>query len=548
MKTFLLLTTLILSGSIGEVLSARGMKEIGDVSFRVGALLKAVARAVRNRWLIGGVFFMAVSFFSFLSLLSYADLSYVLPMTAVSYVISTIGARFFLKERITGARWLGTMLVTVGVALVSLPPKLEEIVLTGASSAGHNLVSLLNSTETALAANSPTLFWLLFAARFALLGCVIASIVYYGIALCAGALWLLDRRRQRALGVRFTPPVTILIPVRGADSGAYENFASFCRQDYPDYQIVFGARDEHDPAVAVIKRVMENFPARRIELVISPAEIGHNAKVSNLQNMYARAAHDLLLIVDSDIRVGPDYLRRVAAPMQDTAVGMVTCLYRGVGTQTFGALLENIGISSTFAPEVVTARALEGIKFALGSTILMRRALLERIGGFHAVADYLADDFLLGNYVAAEGFEVVLSDYIVEHVSGPETFTGMLRHQLRWGRSTRISRPKGYAGLILTYGTATSLLLLAALKFSSFGWVMLGVALAVRLLVAFSFGVIGLKDRTLAKYFWLVPLRDLLGFGIWAASFVGDEIQWRGMTFQVLPDGKIKPVGESGNA
>lgn len=541
MKTLLLLTTLILSGSMGEVLSAKGMKEIGEVSFRVGELLRAVARAARNRWLIGGVFFMAVSFFSFLSLLSYADLSYVLPMTAMSYIISTVGARFFLAEQITGARWLGTILVAAGVALVSLPSHLEASLIVYGSSGLRAIITLLNSTDSELASNASA--WLIFTLRLALLLCVVASILYYSIALGAGWLWFRDRRRQRALGLSYTPPVTILIPVRGADSGAYENFASFCRQDYPDYQIVFGARDEHDPAVSIIREIMADFPARRIELVISPAEIGHNAKVSNLQNMHARAAHDLLLIVDSDIRVGPDYLRRVVAPMQDKGVGMVTCLYRGVGTHTFGALLENIGISSSFAPEVVTARALEGIKFALGSTILTQRELLARIGGFHAVADYLADDFLLGNYVAAEGFEVVLSDYIVEHVSGPDTFIGMLRHQLRWGRSTRISRPKGYAGLILTYGTATSLLLLLALKFSSFGWIMLSATLAVRLLVAWSFGVAGLKDRTLAKYFWLVPLRDLIGFGIWAASFVGDEIQWRGTTFQVLPGGKIKPVG-----
>lgn len=543
MKTFLLLSTLTVAASIGEVLSAKGMKEIGDVSLRPRELIRAIARAVRNRWLIGGVFFMAISFFAFLSLLNYKDLSYVQPLTAAGYVISTIGARFFLKERITGARWFGTVLVALGVALVSFPLALEEAIIGQAGRAVRGLIASLNPADTALTTNSPALFWLFFALRLALLVCVIASIGYYCVALGAGWLWFRDRRRQRALDASFTPPVTILIPVRGTDSEAYENFASFCRQDYPAYQIVFGARDERDPAVAVIQRVIADFPACRIELVISPAEIGHNAKVSNLQNMHARAAHDLLLIVDSDIRVGPDYLRRVVAPMQDQRVGMVTCLYRGVGPQTFGALMENIGISSTFAPEVVTARAIEGIKFALGSTILTRRELLERIGGFHAVADYLADDFLLGNYIAAEGFEVVLSDYIVEHVSGPETFAEMLRHQLRWGRSTRISRPKGYAGLILTYGTATSLLLLAALKFSSFGWAMLGATLAVRLLVAWSFGVVGLKDRALAKYFWLVPLRDVIGFGIWAASFVGDEIQWRGATFQVLPGGKIKPVG-----
>jgi len=540
MKTFLLLTSLILTSSLGEILSAKGMKEVGHVSFSFRALIGTIGRALRNRYLFAGIGCLAVSFFSFLGLLSYADLSYVVPLTAVSYITNTVGARLLLKEHITAARWIGTLLVAGGVAIISLPQSIVESIISHGSNGLRALITLLNSTDSAL--NAPTVFWLLFALRLALLLCVIASIAYCGIALWAGWLWLRDRRRQRAM-VSDTPPVTILIPVRGADSDAYQNFSSFCRQDYPDYQIVFGARDEGDPAVSVIKRVMADFPTRRIELVISPAEIGHNAKVSNLQNMHARAAHDLLLIVDSDIRVGPDYLRRVVAPMQDERVGMVTCLYRGVGPHTFGALMENIGFSSTFAPEVVTARAIEGIKFALGSTILTRRELLERIGGFHAVADYLADDFLLGNYVAAEGFEVVLSDYIVEHVSGPETFAGMVRHQLRWGRSTRISRPKGYAGLILTYGTATSLLLLATLKFSSFGWLMLGAALAMRLLVVWSFGVLGLKDRTLAKYFWLVPLRDLVGFGIWAASFVGDEIQWRGTTFQVLPGGKIKPLG-----
>jgi len=388
-------------------------------------------------------------------------------------------------------------------------------------------------------------FWLISAIRVALLICAVAAVVYYGIALWAGWLWSRDRRRQRALGLEYTPPVTILIPVRGTDHGAYENFASFCRQDYPDYQLIFGARDEADPAVGVIKRLKADFPSQRIDLVVSPAEIGHNAKVSNLQNMSAQAAYNLLIIVDSDIRVTPDYLRRVMAPMQDASVGMVTCLYRGAQAPTVAALLENIGISSTFGPEVVTARALEGIKFALGSTILTRRELLERIGGFRAVADYLADDFLLGNFVAKAGYQVVLSDYVVEHISGDDTFASMLRHQLRWGRSTRISRPKGYAGLILTYGTATALLALIALKFSAFGWAVLGVTLAVRLLTAWAMGVVGLGDRTLAKYLWLVPLRDLIGFGIWVASFVGDEIQWRGTTFQVLPGGKIRPVGES---
>ncbi|MDX2041464.1 MAG: glycosyltransferase [Acidobacteriota bacterium] len=189
-------------------------------------------------------------------------------------------------------------------------------------------------------------------------------------------------------------------------------------------------------------------------------EIGFNGKVSNLQNCFAKAKHDTLLIVDSDIRVEPDYLRRVVAPMQQEKVGMVTCLYRGANARTFAALLENIGISSTFGPEVCSSRLLEGIAFALGSTIVMRREILERIGGFPAVADYLADDFVLGNSTAKLGYEIVLSDCVVEHISAPDTLATMLKHQLRWGRSTRISRPLGYRGLILTYGTVTALLAL----------------------------------------------------------------------------------------
>jgi ceramide glucosyltransferase len=172
----------------------------------------------------------------------------------------------------------------------------------------------------------------------------------------------------------------------------------------------------------------------------------------------------------------------------------------------------------------------------------MRRDVLERIGGFRAVADYLADDFLLGNLTAKLGYEVVLSDCVVDHISGPDTMGTMLKHQLRWGRSTRISRPWGFRGLILTYGTATSLLALAAWNFSAFAWWLLAATMVVRFLPVFLVGVYGLKDRMLARYFWLVPIRDLVTFGIWVVSFVGDEIEWRGVKFQVLPGGQLAPI------
>ncbi len=540
MKTFLLLCSLIVCGSLGEILSAKGMQQVGAVSFRPRALVGAVWRMVRNPFLFAGVVALAVSFFSFISLLSYADLSFVVPLTAVSYITNTLGGRFFLKEHIARERWLGTLLVAGGVALISLTDTIER----HAPQWWQMLYALFAPEEIINQASRPLAFGLLFAVRAALLACVLAACVYYGIALVAGLLWFADRRRQRALGLQYTPAATIFKPARGTDAQAYDNFASFCRQDYPEFQIIFGVQDANDPVIPVIEKLQGAFPACDIALVVSPNEIGFNRKVSNLQNMLARAKHEVLLIADSDIHVGPDYLRRVVAPLQQAHVGMVTCLYRGTNATTLGGLLENIGITSTFGPEACTARALEGIKFALGSTIVLKRALLEKIGGFPAVADYLADDFLLGNYTAAAGYEVVLSDYVVEHVAGPDSLGAMLRHQLRWGRSTRISRPWGYRGLILTYGTAMALLALLAWQFSAFAWWLLAVTLLMRALPALVIGVLGLCDYTLARWFWLVPLRDLITFGVWLVSFIGDEIHWRGTNFRVLPGGKLAPAGD----
>ncbi len=537
MKTFLLLCSLIACSSFGEVLCARGMQKVGDVSFRPRALLGAFWRMIRSPYLIAGVSSLALSFFSFISLLSYADLSFVVPLTAVGYITNTLGARFFLKEKISRERWLGTLMVASGVSLISLSDRIEAIF----SARAMEFYQLLAPEELLDQIDSPVAYWLLFIVRIALLTCVAAAIFYYLFSVIAGLLWFSDRRKQRALGLNYTPPVTIFKPVRGKDADAYENFAGFCRQEYPDYQIIFGVRDENDLAVAIIRRLIADFPENDIELVISPNEIGYNAKVSNLQNMYAKAKHEMLLIADSDIRVEPDYLRRVIAPMQQERVGMSTCLYRGSNARTFAALLEDIGVSSTFGPEVCSSRSLEGIAFAMGSTIVMRRDLLERIGGFPAVADYLADDFLLGNYTAKAGYEVVLSDCVVEHVSGTETFAAMLKHLMRWNRAIRASRPWGYRGLVVTYGTVTSLLAVFAWNFSSFALQLFAATIFIRFLPAFVIGVHGLRDRMLARYFWLIPLRDLITFGVWVASFWGDEIEWRGESFRVLPGGKLAP-------
>jgi ceramide glucosyltransferase len=549
MKTFLLLCSLVVGSSLGEILSAKGMRKVGDVSFRPKALIRSLGRMIRSPYLFGGLACLAVAFFSFISLLSYADLSFVAPLTAVSYITNTMGAQFFLKERISRSRWMGTTLVALGVAVISLDKHIEVFFKTRAIGLSGLIYSELAPDEMVNQAATPVAFWALFALRAALLAFAAAAIVYYVIAFVAGLLWFADRRRQRALGLDYTPPATIFKPVCGADADAYENFASFLRQDYPEYQIIFGLREESDPATPIIRRLIADFPDRDVELVISSGQFGHNAKVSNLQNMYAKAKHDVLLIADSDIRVSPDYLRRVVAPLRPQAdpqvgpqVGMVTCLYRGANAKTFAGLLENIGVSSTFAPDVCSARALQGVRFAFGSTIAMRRETLERMGGFPALADHLADDFLLGSHAAKEGLEVVLSDCVVEHVSAPDTFAAMLRHQLRWARTVRVSRPWGYRGMILTHGVATALVSTFAWGFSGFALWLLAVTILARFLPLFVVGVYGLKDRALARYFWLAPIRDLIAFGVWGAGLVGDEIEWRGMKFRVTPGGKLAPV------
>ncbi len=535
MKTPLLLFSLIIFSSLGEILSARAMKQIGEISFRPKLLLRTIPKFFTNVNLIVGVAFLAISFFSFLSLLSYADLSFVVPLTAIGYITNTIGAKFLLKETISAARWMGTILVTIGVAIISLSGKLEAPLLGFLFDLHDHIYHFLNPDNAVFT----PVFISLFSLRAFLLLLVIAALAYYLIAFIAGILWTIDRRRQRELGTDFTPPISILIPVRGADEESYETFASFCRQDYPDFQILFGCRDKDDSAVPIIRKLQSEFPDTKIELSISANEIGTNAKVSNLQNIYQHSRHDYIFIVDSDIKVEPDYLRRVVAPLQKSKVGMVTCLYRGTRAKSFASLLENIGLSSTFGPEVMTSRMLEGVNFALGSTIAMKRETLNKIRGFAAIADYLADDFWLGYLTAKEGFEIVISDVVVDHVPKRETMISMLKHQLRWNKAVRLSRPKGYAGLILTYGIATSFLLLLSLNFSFAAWVLFFCTMIVRLLTAVFGGVILMKDTTLLKNLWLLPIRDFIGFGVWLAGLFGNKVEWRGVKYSLTNDGKL---------
>ena len=373
-----------------------------------------------------------------------------------------------------------------------------------------------------------------------LIGCTLAANAYYLLSIVAGFRFF-SRHSVHEDG--HSLPVTIMVPLYGADFDAYENYARFCRQDYPEYQIVFGVRDSRDSSIPIVEKLIADFPDRDISLVISDSTIGQNLKVSNLQNMLARVKHEQIVIVDSDIRVGRDYLRKVLAPLSDTRVGLVTCLYRAAETPDFAAKLEAVGITAEFTAGVLMAWMLEGVKFALGSTMATTRTRLEAIGGFHALADYLADDFMLGNLIERDGYEVRLSHHVVETAMQPSGFAGMMRHQMRWARSTRISRPMGYLGLILTYGTALALLNVAVDRASTFSVALFASTLAVRLTMGWMIGVHWLGDRILKKYFWLVQVRDLLSFLIWCMSWVGKRVEWRGRLFEVARDGKIILVG-----
>ena len=336
--------------------------------------------------------------------------------------------------------------------------------------------------------------------------------------------------------------VTILKPLRGVDPEMYESFRSHCVQDYPEYEIIFGVSEPDDPAVEAVHRLMREFPNCKIRLLVCPEVLGNNRKTSNLVQMLAFAQHDHILINDSDIYVTADYLRRVMAPFARPQVGMVTCPYRGIAADTLGSKLESIGISTDFIAGVLAARQIEGgIHFALGSTLAMSRTALEAIGGLRPLVDYLADDFELGYRIAKAGYEVVLADIVVETHIPAYSFRGFFQHQMRWARSTRDSRRMGYVGLLLTFGLPWSIFAVLLAPLSWWSWATLAAAAALRAAVALKVGIGIVHDRAVSRRLWLVPLRDLVAFGVWFASFADHTVHWRGEVF-ILEKGKIRPA------
>jgi ceramide glucosyltransferase len=377
----------------------------------------------------------------------------------------------------------------------------------------------------------------------------VGSLFFYLLSALGLASFLSDRRKklkQPPLPESQLPPVSILKPLKGVDPEIWESFCSHCEQEYPQFQIqmIFGVSDPGDPAIEVVRKLQAKYPKLAIELIVCDRVLGTNIKVSNLVQMAAAARHELLLVNDSDIRVPPDYLRRVIPPLVDASVGLVTCLYRGVASPsvaspTLGSRLEALGISTDFVPGVLSARFMEkGLHFGLGSTLAFRRSDLEAIGGFEPLLDYLADDYELGRRIASTGKKVELSAATVTTFLPAYTLRQFFRHQLRWSRTIRDARHWGYAGLLFTFGLPWALITLLAAQGAAWAWGLFALTLALRLAVGLVAAEAVLHDRQVLRNIFLLPLRDLIAPLVWAAGFMGNRVHWRGDAFD-LKDGRL---------
>jgi ceramide glucosyltransferase len=372
-----------------------------------------------------------------------------------------------------------------------------------------------------------------------LLGASVVGCLYLGYASLA------VRRFARRLRPRtmLAPPVSVLKPLCGEDPDLYENLRSFCRQEYPTFQIVFGVRDPADPAVPIVRRLIAEFPAADLSLVVDGRQRGGNLKVANLRNMLPAARHPVLVLADSDMRVAPGYLAEVIAPLDDPATGLVTCLYRGISAGGAWSDLACLHVNHGFLPQAVVGETLGGgAGGCFGATLALRRDTLEAAGGFAAIADALADDHALGVAVRRLRQRVVLSPHVVDNVIHEPSLAALFRHELRWARTIRLLAPAGFAGSVITYPVVLAALATALQGLPVMAPAMLGIALVCRWVTAW------LMDRALrlpSPPVWLLPARDLLSFAVFVASFFTRTVAWRDRTFRVGRDGQLTLDGDS---
>jgi ceramide glucosyltransferase len=348
--------------------------------------------------------------------------------------------------------------------------------------------------------------------------------------------------RQRISAEPKFPPVSVLKPVHGLDARLKENLESFFRQDYPSYEILFAADEADDPALEVVREVAARYPHIPQRIIINGRPPWPNPPAWSFHCMTEVATYDILVTSDSDVEVSPNYLREVVAPLLDPKVGMVTCVYRGKNAGGFWSGMDAIGMSVEMTAGVLVANLLEGMKFGLGPTIAVRKDSVARIGGYQALGEYYANDFTIGNFIEKAGYRVVLSNHIIDHVVPPMAFRKMWERQVRWARSTRYSRPKGHFGTGLIFAMPYGILgfvVAAWLGYPLIGGALFGVALSNRILECLAVGWGIVRDPEALRAPWLYPMRDLLGFIVWCASYLSRGSVWRDSTYKLLEGGRI---------
>jgi len=364
--------------------------------------------------------------------------------------------------------------------------------------------------------------------------------IYYILAIYSSLRYF---RANRAEPSDYLPSISNLQPIRGIEPDAYENFASLCRQDYPEFELLFCVGSESDPAVPVLHRLIGDFPQRQIRIIYKPTSNASNDKVAKLARLVDEANNEVLVINDSDVRVQPDYFRKVVAPMGRENVGAVTCFYISLRDKTFAEHLHTIGMLSDFYAGLTTAWQLDGVKFAIGKTIVTTRTNLAQFGGYEALQSGPGDDLLVGRLIAEQGHEVVLLPYTLETVSSYGSFGELLHKRLRWMVVMRHMRPAGHFGLLFTHGLAWCLLAIAVHTTPAIIAGYLGTYLGLRLAMTWMIAIRGLKQKGVGKRLPLIPIWDLAAFLLWLASFTRSSIRWRDGSY-LIRDGKLVPTSE----
>ena len=412
----------------------------------------------------------------------------------------------------------------------------------------HPRVPSIETAQTGTARRLTRVWIAYFFLGIALVG-TLSSNVFLVLAILGAVKFHQDAVRQRLASesVVALPPVSLLKPVHGREARLKENIESFFRQDYPEYEILFAADTEENEALGVVREICARYPHIRTRVIVTGRPPWPNPPAYSFYKMAKLAAHDILVTSDSDVEVDPNYLREVVPPMLDPNVGMLTCVYRGKSAGGFWSAVHAIGMSVEMTAGVLTANLLEGMKFGLGPTIVVRADALDKIGGYSVLGDYFANDFMIGNLIEKAGYRVVLSRYVIDHVVSPLTFRRVWEHEVRWARSTRWSRPWGHLGSGLIFAVPYGIL--GFLAAAALGRIWLGISLLViaignRLIEDLVIGWGVTRDPCARDASWLYVIRDLLGFFVWCASYVGKRTVWRNIPYKLVGGGRIATRGD----